>query len=129
MGQGHLPYKVFFRFTCVALNIGSVLGILRRAKGVKLKDIAIAAEVSTPFLTLVEKGDREPSLAVLRRIAKALDVPTEVVILLSQPVDSAIDSSDARIQRLVESIERVADAERTLRKQLATDAEQEDQTS
>ncbi len=97
------------------VSIGNTIRIIRQAKGLKLRELAQAAEVSTPFVTLVEKGGREPSLAVLRRIAKALDVPPEALILLSQPTEGRMETRDVQSQGLVASIQRLVRAEEDLR--------------
>jgi transcriptional regulator with XRE-family HTH domain len=82
-----------------------------------LKDVASAASISNPFLTLIEKGDRQPSLDVIGRIAKALAVPIETLILISQP-DVGLKCTDDRATRILKSVERLADAEDALRRQL-----------
>ena len=49
------------------VDIGKSIRVIRQAKGFPLKDVAAAASISNPFLTLVEKGARQPSLDVIRR--------------------------------------------------------------
>ena len=104
------------------INIGNSIRVIRQAKGFPLKDVASAASISNPFLTLVEKGERQPSLDVLRRIAAALAVPVETLILISQP-DMAVKCTSDRAERIMKSIERLADAEEALRHQLESGAE------
>lgn len=107
----------------MSIDIGNTIRIIRQAKGLRLKEVAQAASVSMPFVCLVEKGEREPSLTVLRRIAKALDVPAEALILLSQPSGGKIQTKDARANGLIASIRRIATAEDSLRKQLEEDSD------
>lgn len=47
---------------------------LRREKGLSQEDVAHAADVHQTYLSGVEGGKRNPSIDVLSRIAKALDV-------------------------------------------------------
>jgi len=107
----------------MSIDVGNTIRIIRHAKGLNVKQVAEAAGVSTPFVTLVEKGAREPSLRVLRRIAEALDVPAEALILLSQPSGGKIETKDPRANGLVNSIRRLASAEENLRKQLEEDSD------
>jgi transcriptional regulator with XRE-family HTH domain len=100
------------------LNIGKSIRVIRQAKGLLLKDVAGAASVSNPFLALVEKGERQPSLAVLSRIAEALEVPVEALILISQPPGTAMRTTCDRAERIVASVRRLAAAEEMLRNQL-----------
>jgi transcriptional regulator with XRE-family HTH domain len=48
---------------------------LRKSKQWSQRKLAAAAQVSQATIALIESGDRQPSLAVLRRLAKALGVP------------------------------------------------------
>jgi transcriptional regulator with XRE-family HTH domain len=102
----------------VPVDIGKSIRVIRQAKGVLLKDVASAASISNPFLTLVEKGERQPSLAVIRRIAKALEIPVEALLLISQPAEIALKATSDHTERIMASIERLAAAEEALRLQL-----------
>jgi len=101
------------------LDIGSAIRIVREAKGMKLGSLAKAAGLSAPFLSLVESGAREPSLAALRRVAEALAVPVEALLVLAQPPGGKLNTSSAKANSLAESIRQLADAEERLRKRLS----------
>lgn len=47
--------------------------------GLKQKDLAEKVKIQPHYLSLVEAGKREPSLAVLRKIARELDVPVSLL--------------------------------------------------
>jgi transcriptional regulator with XRE-family HTH domain len=100
------------------VDIGRTIRVLRQAKGLQLKEVAASAAISNPFLTLVEKGERSPSLAVIRRIANALKVPVEALIMLSHPGDTGFSTTNELAQRIVSSIQRLSLAEENLRRQL-----------
>ncbi len=56
-------------------RLGRVLKTLREAKGLTQEQLAKKAEVTRPYITMLEGGTKKnPSLATLRRIAKALKV-------------------------------------------------------
>jgi transcriptional regulator with XRE-family HTH domain len=57
------------------LELGERIRELRKAKGVLLRDAARDAGVSESFLSQVERGLANPSVASLRRIAEALREP------------------------------------------------------
>lgn len=57
-------------------KLGAVLKGLRQAMGFTLDELARRAKVTKPYLSQLENGVRKnPSLPVLRRLAKALGVP------------------------------------------------------
>jgi transcriptional regulator with XRE-family HTH domain len=84
----------------------------------RLGSLAEAAGLSAPFVSLVERGKRDPSLVALRRLADALKVPVEAFVLLGQAPDGRLQTSDARARRLADSIRRLAGAEERLRRRL-----------
>lgn len=98
--------------------IGKGIRIVREAKGLRLGDVGKYAGVSVPFLSLVEKGEREPSLDVVLRIATALHVPVDVLLLLTQSGKTTLRTSDRRALGLVKAIQGVDEAEKKLRKKL-----------
>jgi transcriptional regulator with XRE-family HTH domain len=58
------------------MRLSRVIKQLREAKGLSQKALAEKADVTAAYIAMLETGKREnPSLAILRRLAKALDVP------------------------------------------------------
>ena len=55
------------------LDLGRKVRELREARGLSLKALADKAEVSESFVSQVERGVANPSVASLRRLAEALD--------------------------------------------------------
>ncbi len=53
---------------------GAEIRGMRRALGMTLGDLAEASDLSVSFLSLVERGKKQPSLDALQRISKALGV-------------------------------------------------------
>lgn len=58
-----------------AFSIGREIRHLRKAKGVKLAELAAAVDRSIGFVSQVERGLSSLSIDDLRRVASALDVP------------------------------------------------------
>jgi transcriptional regulator with XRE-family HTH domain len=103
----------------MSLDIGSAIRIVRQAKGMKLGSLAEAAGLSAPFLSLVESGARDPSLAALRRISESLSIPVEALMVLAQPPNGMLNTTNAKAKRLAESIRQLADAEERLKRRLS----------
>lgn len=59
---------------------GAWLRELRRRKKLSQVDLAARAGISATYLSEIEQGERNPTLAVVVRLARALDVkPTQLV--------------------------------------------------
>lgn len=65
-------------------KIGYVIKVLRTASGLRQKDLAQRASVKANYLSLVEAGKRDPSLKVLRAIARELNVPISLLFWESE---------------------------------------------
>lgn len=60
------------------MNIKQKLGLkikeLRKAKGLSQEKLANLAEIDRTYLPAIEKGERNVSIEVVEKLAKALDV-------------------------------------------------------
>ena len=61
-------------------GFAATLQRIRTARGLTQEALAARAKVSRPYITMLERGKGDPSLAVLRRLARALDVPVAVLL-------------------------------------------------
>ena len=100
------------------MHIGLAIRIVRQTNRVKLRELAELAELSVPYLSLIEGGKREPSLGSLRRIAEALNVPADVLVVLGMAGEGSSLSADERVHRLALAVEQLVDAESSLRREL-----------
>jgi transcriptional regulator with XRE-family HTH domain len=101
----------------VKLELGKAIRLVRNAQGMGLAQVAKKAKVGVPFLSLMERGKRSPSLETLRKIAKALSVPPEALVLLAGTAGT-LRTDDETISDLAESVQRLAIAEESLRNKL-----------
>lgn len=63
---------------------GELLKDLREERGLSQSQLALEAELDQSFLSLIERGERQPSLASLFAICDALNIePDDVVRRLS----------------------------------------------
>jgi transcriptional regulator with XRE-family HTH domain len=59
----------------VSETVGERIRRLRKEKGMSQRTLStLAPAASHPYVSRIESGDRQPSLTVLRQLAKALDV-------------------------------------------------------
>jgi transcriptional regulator with XRE-family HTH domain len=77
-------------------RLGARIRSLRQAQNVTLKDAASQASVSESFLSQVERGMANPSLASLRRIADALNQPIAALFVGGEAHDGVVRLNERR---------------------------------
>ena len=77
-------------------TFGSYLKRLRRTKGLSLKQVEQAAQVSNAYLSQIERGIRKPPHPdILKRLAKTFEVPLDELLEAAGYLD---DAKDRRLQ-------------------------------
>jgi transcriptional regulator with XRE-family HTH domain len=103
-------------------RLGKTIRILRLAKALKASELADAAEISVSFLSLVENGDRQPSLDVIRRISKALSIPSEALVLLGMGDESNLVLQNDNSAEITQTVNDLIQIEAKLGKLLDKEA-------
>lgn len=98
-------------------KLGKTIRILRQAKELKLSELAKKSAISVPFLSLLEKGTRQPSLDVIRRLSVALGVPSEALVLLGLG-STTMSSADQGVVDITDSIRNLIAVEDKLKEVL-----------
>jgi transcriptional regulator with XRE-family HTH domain len=88
------------------IYLGKTIRRLRDDRGVSQQELARSAKLTPSFLSLVENDRRRPSLAVLRRIADALEVPEEVLIWDAVDLPADLSEKDRRLCEMAKIIVR-----------------------
>ncbi|MBQ0747862.1 MAG: helix-turn-helix transcriptional regulator [Marinobacter sp.] len=73
------------------MNLGNAIEECRKLKGVTKSRLAESAGISVSYLTLIVKGQREPTMTAIEKIASALGVPSSLLIFLASE-DSEVAS-------------------------------------
>jgi transcriptional regulator with XRE-family HTH domain len=79
-------------------SIGEYIKEQREQARISIRQLAQAAGVSNPYLSQVERGQRNPSAEILQQIAKGLRISAEALyvragILEDRPSDSGVRSA------------------------------------
>lgn len=61
----------------VLTQLGMRIRYLRKQKKMSQLDLALEADINKNYISDLERGSRNPSLLILERIAKALDISLE----------------------------------------------------
>lgn len=64
------------------MAFGKMVTEIRKAKGIKQKDLALKAKIPVTVLSKIENG-KDPGMRHLKGISQALDIPYEIIMLLS----------------------------------------------
>jgi len=88
------------------MSLGKTIKIVREKRGIGQQQLAKKLKISQGFLSLVEKDGRVPSFKMIKRLANALDVPTELILLLgcSTPKAKIYSKQIRRIAMLADDI-------------------------
>ena len=65
------------------MKYGKAIRICRAARGLSQKDLATKVGLDSSHISLIEAGKRSPSLETVERIAKTLNVPVHLLMLLA----------------------------------------------
>ncbi|MBO4703803.1 MAG: helix-turn-helix transcriptional regulator [Bacilli bacterium] len=55
-------------------QLGARIRYLRQQKNMTIEDLALEAEINRNYLCDLERGTRNPTVVILNKIAKALDI-------------------------------------------------------
>lgn len=76
--------------------IGGHIRDIRSAKGLTQAELAEKIDVSTPFISKIERGVKHPSLETLISIASSLGTTIDVLLLGNQSEDRTIYQKELR---------------------------------
>lgn len=74
-----------------AASFGRYLRAQRQLAQLSLRQLAELARVSNPYLSQIERGLHQPSIAVVTALAKALNVSADVLLAQAAGIDSEGD--------------------------------------
>lgn len=62
------------------MELGLKIKLFRVAAGLKQQEVAKALGVTVNFISMIERGKRQPTVEFLRRFAKLLKLPASVLL-------------------------------------------------
>lgn len=69
------------------INLGKAIKICRIERDMKQKELASLAGISISYLSLLERGKRDPNLSTIQKITSALNVPFSILVFLEAEED------------------------------------------
>ena len=78
------------------MNIGEAIKFCRSRRNLTQSELAKRSDVSVSYLSMLEKGRRDPSLKTIEKVALGLRIPASILVLLAadprelDPIDRTV---------------------------------------
>lgn len=82
------------------MNYGKALAVIRAAKGLQQKELAVLLGVTSSYMSRIESGDRPMSTMMIERLAHETNIPKELILLLAQDSKKIQNEDSETIDRL-----------------------------
>lgn len=69
------------------MNLGNAIKLCRTQKNMNQAELAELADISVSYLSLLERGKRDPNFSTVQNIAAALNVPFSILMFLAAEKD------------------------------------------
>jgi transcriptional regulator with XRE-family HTH domain len=86
------------------MDYGKAFRIARAIAGLQQKELAELADIDPSHISLIEIGKRQPSLAMVGRLAKALQIPEDLLPLLAAEPDDLNLKDPKELERAAQSL-------------------------
>ena len=83
------------------MSIGKAIKKLREKHDFSQQNLAESAGISQGYLSLVEKDLREPGFDLIKKIARVLDVPQQLILLLACEKDAKVKHFSKPLRNIV----------------------------
>ena len=82
------------------MNIGRAIRLCRSQRRLTQSELSARSGLSVSFLSMIEKGQRDPALSSLEATAKGLEVPLNILMFLAAEKDELVGMSDELKEKL-----------------------------
>src|ERR1017187_5231520 len=92
--------------------LGGFIRAQRQIANLSLRQLSALTEISNPYLSQVERGLHEPSIRVLKSIANALNVSSEILFEQAGLFTSTEDPGSEATEAAIRTDRRLSEAQR-----------------
>ena len=89
------------------MNYGKALKLARALADLNQKDLAARAGLDPSHVSLIEKGARRPSLAAVEKLSAALEIPSDLFVLMATEKKELKLRNPEELQQALESMARL----------------------
>jgi transcriptional regulator with XRE-family HTH domain len=92
--------------------LGGFIRAQRQVANLSLRQLSAMTEISNPYLSQIERGLHEPSIRVLKSIADALNVSSEILFEQAGLINGTEKLGDEATESAIRADQRLSDAQR-----------------
>lgn len=92
--------------------LGGFIRTQRQLANLSLRQLSLMTDVSNPYLSQLERGLHEPSVRVLKSIADALNVSTEVIMKQAGLTSSKSEQKTPSTESAIRADEQLTEAQK-----------------
>jgi transcriptional regulator with XRE-family HTH domain len=92
--------------------LGGFIRAQRQVANLSLRQLSALTEISNPYLSQIERGLHEPSIRVLKSIADALNVSSEILFEQAGLINGTEKLGDEATESAIRADQRLSDAQR-----------------
>jgi transcriptional regulator with XRE-family HTH domain len=92
--------------------LGGFIRAQRQVANLSLRQLSALTEISNPYLSQIERGLHEPSIRVLKSIADALNVSSEILFEQAGLINGKEKLGDEATESAIRADQRLTDAQR-----------------
>ena len=99
------------RWTPQLEALGNYIKTQRQLADLSLRQMAELAEVSNPYLSQIERGMHQPSVRVLKSIARALNISAESLLTQAGLLDAAageVGATESGVEAAIKADQRLS---------------------
>lgn len=82
------------------MNLGKAIKLCRTQKNINQTELAKLANISVSYLSLLERGKRDPNLSTVEKISTALKVPVSILMFLAADSNELSDINPQLAEKL-----------------------------
>ena len=94
------------------MNLGEAIKTCRKLRGLTQSKLAELSGVSVSHLCLIEKNKRDPSIAMVESISKALKTPLSVLVFIAAEKEEISELKEDQLDSLSTGILELMDGTR-----------------
>ncbi|MCG7929955.1 MAG: helix-turn-helix domain-containing protein [Candidatus Thiodiazotropha lotti] len=94
------------------MNLGEAIKTCRKLRGLTQSKLAELSGVSVSHLCLIEKNKRDPSIAMVESISKALKTPLSVLVFIAAENEEIPELKEGQLDSLSTGILELMDGTR-----------------
>ncbi len=82
------------------MNLGKAIKLCRVQKNMSQSELAKLADISVSYLSLLERGKRDPSFSTVQKISEAINIPASILIFLATDQNEFSEISQELLEKI-----------------------------